>query len=501
MMRFQIPLAYLRLCARWIPKTWMFFPPLLLSSQLCGQDAGELSVFDAVGTDAVFAPSEAFAVGSWKADSWTLPSLFSSDSSASGTVVQAGSLERHHVHPGTIGGKPAKHWWEELSLGGYTQVRYGAVLDEGDGASPQLLGDRGIGEVDSLTLRRARLKIQGDVAPHLGVYIQPDLAVAPPGGSEASSTYFAQVRDWYGDIYIDKEKVHRLRVGQSKIPFGFENMQSSSNRAPMDRTDPINVAVAPNERDLAVLYYWTPEPKQHLFHELQNARYKGSGDFGILGLGLFNGQGGSQLDLNSTPHVVARLTWPWEIWEGQICEASVQGLCGELVIVGDTIRPLGAGSPIIPSGTYQNGGADGIWEKRIGGTFVWYPMDFGMQAEWSVGEAPGLSDDQTMIHGRPFYGGYVMAMYAFDTQHRGTLIPYTRWSQLHGSYSTQQNAPYGNNFELASGLEWILFKELELTVEATLVNRVNTTAINQPSEVSYRNFDGSVLRLQAQMNY
>jgi hypothetical protein len=54
---------------------------------------------------------------------------------------------------------------------------------------------------------------------------------------------------------------------------------------------------------------------------------------------------------------------------------------------------------------------------------------------------------------------------------------------------------------LASGLEWILFKELELTVEATLVNRVNTTAINQPSEVSYRNFDGSVLRLQAQMNY
>jgi hypothetical protein len=94
-----------------------------------------------------------------------------------------------------------------------------------------------------------------------------------------------------------------------------------------------------------------------------------------------------------------------------------------------------------------------------------------------------------------------MAMYAFDTQHRGTLIPYTRWSQLHGSYSTQKNAPYGNNFELASGLEWILFKELELTVEATLVNRVNTTAINQPSEVSYRNFDGSVLRLQAQMNY
>jgi hypothetical protein len=384
--------------------------------------------------------------------------------------------------------KESKHWWESLSLSVYTQVRYGAVTDPGEGAPPQLLGDRGIGDVDSFTLRRARLKISGDVAPHLGLYIQPDFAVAPPGGSDATATYFAQVRDWYGDVYVDPDKVHRFRIGQSKIPYGFENMQSSSNRAPMDRSDPINVSVAPNERDLGILYYWTPKDKQKLFSDLQTPRYKGSGNYGIFGVGIFNGQGGSLLDLNSVPHTVARVTWPWEIWQGQICEVSLQGLCGELVVVGDKIRPLGTGPETIPFGTFQNGGAGGIWEKRLGSTFVWYPMDFGFQSEWHVGEAPGLSDDQTRVTSRAFYGGYVMAMYAIQTDKHGTWIPYTRWS-------------YGNNFELSSGIEWLAFKEFELTLEYTMVDRVNTMAMNQPGALSYDYFNGSVIRLQAQLNF
>jgi hypothetical protein len=179
----------------------------------------------------------------------------------------------------------------------------------------------------------------------------------------------------------------------------------------------------------------------------------------------------------------------------------VQGLCGELVVIGDKIRPLGSGPETFPIGTFQNGGSGGIWEKRLGGTFVWYPMDFGFQSEWHVGEAPGLSDDQTRITSRAFYGGYFMAMYAIETQTHGTLFPYARWSQLHGSYSTQKNAPFGNNFEFSSGVEWLLFKELELTLEYSLVDRVNTLAVNQPGTASYQYFDGSVLRLQAQLNF
>ena len=52
-------------------------------------------------------------------------------------------------------------------------------------------------------------------------------------------------------MYIDKEKVNRLRIGQSKIPYGWENLQSSQNRLPLDRDDAFNSA-AKNERDLGV---------------------------------------------------------------------------------------------------------------------------------------------------------------------------------------------------------------------------------------------------------
>jgi hypothetical protein len=54
---------------------------------------------------------------------------------------------------------------------------------------------------------------------------------------------------------------------------------------------------------------------------------------------------------------------------------------------------------------------------------------------------------------------------------------------------------------VSSGIEWQAFKELELSLEYSLVDRVNTQAINQPGALSYQYFDGSVLRLQCQLNY
>ena len=63
-------------------------------------------------------------------------------------------------------------------------------------------------------IRRARVILSGDVSDHLYVYIQPDFASTP--NSAVDRIEFAQIRDWYGDVYIDKEKVNRLRIGQSK---------------------------------------------------------------------------------------------------------------------------------------------------------------------------------------------------------------------------------------------------------------------------------------------
>ena len=86
----------------------------------------------------------------------------------------------------------------------------------------------------SFLIRRARIILSGDVSEHMYVYIQPDFAASVPGSPD--SNQFTQLRDCYCDLYFDTEKIHRLRVGQSKVPYGWENLQSSSNRIPLDRT-------------------------------------------------------------------------------------------------------------------------------------------------------------------------------------------------------------------------------------------------------------------------
>ncbi len=58
--------------------------------------------------------------------------------------------------------------------------------------------------------------------------------------ASGTSLNYAQLRDAYFDLSIDKEKQNRFRVGQSKIPYGFEELQSSQNRLDFDRTDALN---------------------------------------------------------------------------------------------------------------------------------------------------------------------------------------------------------------------------------------------------------------------
>lgn len=67
------------------------------------------------------------------------------------------------------------------------------------------------------------------------MYIQPDLSK-----SVGESIHVARIKDAYLDVGLDADNEFRVRIGQSKVPFGFENMQSSSTRLPLDRNDAIN---------------------------------------------------------------------------------------------------------------------------------------------------------------------------------------------------------------------------------------------------------------------
>ena len=392
-----------------------------------------------------------------------------------------------------------KKWYDRLSIRGYTQLRWNEILNTSPGsATPHFTNDRSIGEDQSFLIRRARIILSGDVSDRMYVYIQPDFAVTPSGSTDA--IHFASLRDWYADVYLDDDKVHRLRIGLSKVPYGWESLQSSSNRLALERSDAINSAVR-NERDLGVFYYWTPEPAQQFFKDVLDQGLKGSGNYGVLGIGIYNGQGGSLAEQNDDIHGIARLTLPYRFDGGQCLEAGIQGYIGRYTVLSSPIRPLGVGGSTRPLNALETGGQRGVLDERLAGTVVWYPQPIGFQAEWNVGRGPGLNDTQTAIVERALYGGYLQTMAKIDTRNWGTVFPYLRWVYFQGGYRSERNAPFSQVDEWELGTEWQINPQMELTTAYLLTDRTNTTAFDVAGVRSYQQFNGSVLRFQFQFNF
>jgi len=386
-----------------------------------------------------------------------------------------------------------KPWYEKLTLRGYAQVRISDNLSlQRESFPPHLVGDPSVGDNQSFSIRRARLILQGDVHEHLGVYLQPDFAALIPGVND--SIQFTQIRDWYGDFYFDTTKVHRLRIGQSKIPYGWENMQSSSNRLPLDRSDALNSDVK-NERDIGVIYYWTPEPAQEFFKEVIDMGLKGSGNYGMFAFGFYNGQGGSFREQNDNIHMVARFLYPGILANGQRYELGMQGYAGEYVVLTSPISPNGVGPAVSP---FSN--RDGTADNRLAWTAVYYPQPLGFQSEWTVGRGPSLDGTQTVVEESSLKGGYVQTMYQIKNGY-GTWFPYARYNYFRGGYKSERNSPATQIDEVELGLEWQIHPAAELTTSYTMTDRTNTIARSQADTLSYGQFQGTLLRFQFQMNY
>lgn len=391
-----------------------------------------------------------------------------------------------------------KKWYDKLSLRGYAQFRLAESVNERPGsAPPQLVLDRSASEDQTILLRRARVTLSGDVSDYVHVYCQTEFANNVPGVSDA--IHFSQIRDWYADCYFDKTKVHRLRIGQSKVPYGWETLQSSSNRVPLERSESFNTAVR-NERELGVFYYWTPEDAQKFFKEMTDTGLKGSGNYGVFGVGVYNGQGGSFAEQNDSMHLAARLTIPYQLDNCQCFEVGLQGYTGMFTVLGSAISPLGVGPASTPAGTI-NFNREGLLDRRIGSSFIWYPQPFGFQCEWNWGEGPGLNDAQDEVVVRPLNGGYVMMMYKYDSDCYGTFFPFARYNRYEGGYKSERNAPYATIDETEFGVEWQFNKQTELVLGYTVTNRTNTTAISAANTLSYEQFVGDIIRCQFQVNY
>ncbi len=368
-----------------------------------------------------------------------------------------------------------KKWYESINLRGYAQVRYNGLLQTNEDLECEQC-DKSWGGENGFFIRRMRLIFFGQIHPRVYFYIQPDFASAP----SSSTLHFGQLRDAYFDLGIDKQNEFRFRIGQSKVPFGFENMQSSQNRLPLDRADATNSAVT-NERDLGVFFYWAPAKTRKLFSSLVNDGLKGSGDYGVFGLGVYNGQTANRPELNENRHVVARMSYPFQI-KNQIIEPSIQAYKGQY-----TLSSLSSGVKVNDTKTYR--------DERIGGTFVLYPKPFGILAEYNVGYGPEFDKNADSITTQFLQGGFITASYKLDILDQ-TIIPFVRYQRYNGGKKHELDARSYEVEELEIGTEWQLNKNFELVVMYTMSSRRFEDFAKQNN---YQR--GNLLRIQAQVNF
>ncbi len=377
-------------------------------------------------------------------------------------------------------------WYEKISVRGYTQIRWNR-LGQPNGALVSNQGDRSIGDNNGFFLRRARLIFSGQPHDRLFIYLQPDFASSVSGAG-----HVVQLRDWYADIFLTEDKEWRIRAGQSKVPYGFENMQSSQNRLALDRNDALNSGVL-NERDFGFFLYYAPTHVRALFRKLVESGLKGSGDYGMLGVGVYNGQTANQVELNDNKHVIVRAAYPFEFSNGQIVELGASAYHGKFVISKTRIVPEGGGAAREPRGPTT------FLDERVGAYFVIYPQPFGLQGEYTFGHGPRLSEDRRSISTRPLYGGYIQAMYNYKCPaYCLSVWPFIRYQEYLGGRKHEPNAPSNRVRELEIGAELQINPNLELTASYSWTDRTSSVATGPEP---YKSQAGNLIRFQLQFNY
>jgi hypothetical protein len=366
-------------------------------------------------------------------------------------------------------------WYDRLSIRGYAQFRYNRLLETNEQLKCPTC-DRSIGDRGGFFLRRARIAITAKVNDRVSVSIQPDFATEV-GGRENTLV----LRHYYADVYLDSAKTFRARIGQSEVPTGFEALQSSSRRAPFDRADAMESS-APGEQDLGIFFFWTPPVAKQRFRDLASAQFKGTGDYGTLSLGVYNGQGGNRAEMNNTPHVIARLAYPFHIG-GRYLEATAYAYTGTY-----TIAPAQRSAGV--------GGDDDFNDHRVGGSLVLFPQPFGAQAEWTTGRGPEYDAATNSILDQPLSGGYGLVSYAWGGHGARRVVAYARAQYFHGAFKTDVDARSSVVHEYEPGVEWNVIDGLELTAAYAISDRLYSDGASPDNHQK-----GRFVRLQAQFSF
>ncbi|TDE55590.1 porin [Flavobacterium sp. GT3P67] len=382
-----------------------------------------------------------------------------------------------------------EQWYDKISIRGYVQVRYNGLFSTNDKVSCDQC-DRSWGTTSTaidaksnngLFIRRARIVFSGQIHPNVYFYIQPDFASSP--SSSVNNNNFVQLRDAYFDLSFDAKREYRVRIGQSKVPFGFENLQSSQNRLTLDRNDALNSAVA-NERDLGVFFYWAPSKIRDRFAMLVKDGYKGSGDYGVFAFGAYNGQTANRSEGNRNLHVVTRVSYPFEIGS-QIIEPGIQAYTGKWAFSNNELS-TGVTTP-----NRQN-----TIDQRVAASFILYPKPFGLQAEYNIGKGPRYDKVTNTVEASDLEGGYVTLNYKWNLPKQQYIYPFAKFQYYDGGKKFEKDARSYVVRDYELGIEWQPIKAFELVAEWVIADRTF-----EDSALPNNRQKGNLLRLQAQFNF
>jgi hypothetical protein len=249
-----------------------------------------------------------------------------------------------------------------------------------------------------------------------------------------------------------------------------------------NRNDALNSAVS-NERDIGVFFYWAPKEKRELLSSLVSKGLKGSGDYGIFVLGIYNGQLANNPELNNEPHIVSRFSYPFKV-KSQILELGIQAYKGNYTISENNISN---GVSYKEDLTYI--------DERMALSFVLYPIPFGIQTEYTIGNGPRFNKSSNSIETMPLHGGYITMSYMMHIKNQ-ILIPFLRYQYYDGGKKHERDARSYKVNELEIGTEWQLSKNFELVVNYTISSRRYEDFI-LPDNLQI----GNLLRIQAQVNF
>jgi hypothetical protein len=271
----------------------------------------------------------------------------------------------------------------------------------------------------------------------------------------------------------------------------------------MERPEALNSAVE-GERDQGIYYMYANTEDRALFKSLVKDGLKGSGDYGVFTAGFYSGAGLNKADNNGEVHSVVRLSKPWVSASGQTYEAGIGAYAGRFKVTTDLTTGSGLPGGVSKTTLDANINAvdrrdlsDGFVDRRASAHFIMYPQPWGIEAEWTTGQGPQLTDDRTSVTSQSLQGGYIMVNYRHKYGEQSELIPYVRWNYFDGARKFATNAPKMVVNELDIGFEWQWRKEVELQLQYTLADERSNTSTAMPTVIS----GSRRLALQLQFNY